>query len=40
MVDREKPVKEVIDILIQQANNYIDSKSVEVENPVVSKANG
>lgn len=40
MVDREKPVKEVIDMLVQQANNYIDSKSAEVENPVVSKANG
>ncbi|CAG5057141.1 unnamed protein product [Parnassius apollo] len=40
MVDREKPVKEVIDILIQQSNNYIDSKSVEVENTLVSKANG
>ncbi|KDB19764.1 NAD(P)H-dependent flavin oxidoreductase [Wolbachia endosymbiont of Glossina morsitans morsitans] len=33
MVDREKPVKEVIDILVQQANNHIERKSVEVESP-------
>ncbi|MFP3033477.1 MAG: 2-nitropropane dioxygenase, partial [Wolbachia sp.] len=37
MVDKEKPVKEVIDILIQQANNHIERKSVEVENPVIRK---
>ncbi|NUX01799.1 2-nitropropane dioxygenase [Wolbachia endosymbiont of Madathamugadia hiepei] len=39
MVDRERPVKEVIDMLIQQANNYIENKSVEVENSIISKAN-
>lgn len=32
MVDKEKSVKEVIDILTEQANDYIKSKSVEVEN--------
>ncbi|WP_167896189.1 NAD(P)H-dependent flavin oxidoreductase [Wolbachia endosymbiont of Brugia pahangi] len=38
MVDKEKPVKEVIDILIQQASNYIESKSVKVGDLIISKA--
>ncbi len=33
MVDKEKPVKEVVDMLVQQAKNHINSKSVEVESP-------
>ena len=31
MVDVEKPVKEVIDMLIHQANEYIKSKFLEAE---------
>ncbi|CAD6996556.1 unnamed protein product [Ceratitis capitata] len=39
MVDREKPVKEVVNMLIQQADSYIESKSAEAENPAIRKAN-
>ncbi|QKX03218.1 2-nitropropane dioxygenase [Wolbachia endosymbiont of Litomosoides sigmodontis] len=39
MVDKEKSVKEVIDILIRQANNYIESKSIKTGDSTISKVN-
>lgn len=38
MVDREKPVKEVVNMLVQQANNHIERKSVEAAKQPVSKS--